>query len=57
MAIRIFVALLAFATARGEGIEAAMAVDDICTAGGDCSLELHQPRYEGRLRGSDPRRD
>ncbi|CAE7213844.1 unnamed protein product [Symbiodinium necroappetens] len=34
MAIRIFVALLAFATARGEDIEAAMAVDDTCTAGG-----------------------
>ena len=44
MALRIFVALLAFATACGEDIEAAMAVDDTCTAGGDCSLELHQLR-------------
>ncbi|CAE7444083.1 unnamed protein product [Symbiodinium sp. CCMP2456] len=44
MVIRIFVAFLAFATASGEDIEAAMAVDDTCTAGGDCSLELHQLR-------------
>ena len=44
MALRILAALLAFVAARGEDIEAAMAADDTCASGGDCSLELHQLR-------------
>ena len=44
MALRILAAVLALAVARGEDIEAAMAADDTCTAGKDCSLELHQLR-------------
>mmetsp|Transcript_7461 Transcript_7461/g.15798 ORF Transcript_7461/g.15798 Transcript_7461/m.15798 type:complete len:175 (-) Transcript_7461:180-704(-) len=44
MALRILVTLLAFVAARSDDIEAAMATDDTCAAGGDCSLELNQLR-------------
>ncbi|CAE7845969.1 unnamed protein product [Symbiodinium necroappetens] len=44
MALRILVTLLAFVAARSDDIEAAMAADDTCAAGGDCSLELNQLR-------------
>ena len=44
MALRILVTLLAFVAARSDDIEAAMATDGTCEAGGDCSLELNQLR-------------
>ena len=44
MALRAFLVLLSFAGAVGEDVAGALASDDTCAAGQDCSLELHQLR-------------
>ncbi|CAE6955713.1 unnamed protein product [Symbiodinium natans] len=44
MALRAFFVLLSFACAFGQDMDAALASDDACAVGEDCSLELHQLR-------------
>ena len=44
MALRAFFVLLSFASAFGQDMDAALASDDACAVGEDCSLELHQLR-------------
>ncbi|CAE7346997.1 unnamed protein product [Symbiodinium sp. CCMP2456] len=44
MAVRALFAFLSFAAAFAEDVASALASDDICEAGQDCSLELNQLR-------------
>jgi len=44
MALRVLFAFLSFAGAFGEDVATALASDDVCEAGQDCSLELNQLR-------------
>ena len=44
MALRALFVFLSFAGAFGEVVAAALASDDVCEAGQDCSLELNQLR-------------
>ena len=44
MALRALFVFLSFAGAFGEDVAAALASDDVCEAGQDCSLELNQLR-------------
>ena len=44
MALRALFVFLSFAGAFGEDVATALASDDVCEAGQDCSLELNQLR-------------